>query len=81
MSCLLSLMGNEGIMPELEDLMRNWKFDRDNHIITVLWDKLKGETSYRKHKISCIKVTTSRINVKYTVERLIELKRKEGCVN
>ena len=35
-SNVLSLRGNEGLMLDLGDLVRNWKVDRDDQIIIVL---------------------------------------------
>ena len=46
----------------------------------VLWGKIKGEESTREHKIPCINVTKSGINVRYVVERLLDLKRKQGLM-
>ena len=47
----------------------------------VLWGNLKRKTSFREHKIPCINITKSGINVKYTIEMLIVLERKDGFVN
>ncbi len=40
--------------------------------------KYKGETAYRAHNIPCINVTKSGINIKYTIERLVQTKRGLG---
>ena len=39
---------------------------------------MKGKESFREHQIPCINVTKSGINVKYTIERLIQAKEKLG---
>ena len=80
-SYVLSLRGNEGLMLDLGGLRKNWKIDRGDHIVIALWGKLKGENAYRNHKIPCINVTKSGINVKFTVQRLLDLKEKEGNMN
>ena len=75
-----SLRGNEGLMLDLGGLRNNWQPDRGDHFVIALWGKLKGETTYRNHVIPCINVTKSGIKVKYTVQRLLELKEKEGNI-
>ena len=71
---VLSLRGTEGQMLELGGLKKHWEGNRKGYFIVVLWGKIKGEEEYREHLIPCVNVTKSGINVKYTVERMIELK-------
>ena len=75
---VLSLRGNEGQMLEVEGLLNHWEEKRDGYFIVSLWGKIKGEESVREHQIPCINVTKSGINVKYVVERLLDLKSNQG---
>ena len=71
---VLSLRGTEGQMLELGGIKKHWDEKRKGYFIVVLWGKIKGEEEYREHLIPCVNITKSGINVKYTVERLMELK-------
>ena len=47
-------------------------------MVIVLSGKLKGEDNTCLHHIPCVKITKSEINVEYLLERLLDLKRKQG---
>ena len=65
-------------MLDLGGLRKHWRVDREDHFVIVLWEKPERETSYREHKVPCINVTKSGIDLKYTVERLIYFEEKDG---
>ena len=77
---VLSLRGTEGQMLELGGLRKHWDKEGSDHFIVVLWGEIKGEEGYREHLIPCVKVTKSGFNVRYTIERLIELKYHQKLV-
>ena len=81
MTYVLSLRGTEGQMLELGGLRKHWGEQRKDSLIVVLWGKIKGEEEYREHLIPCVNVTKSGINVKYTIERLINLKYHQGLIS
>ena len=78
---VLSLRGTEGQMLELGGLRKHWREQRKDSLIVVLWGKIKGEEEYREHLIPCVNVTKSGINVKYTIERLMNLKHHQGLTS
>ena len=75
---VLSLRGSEGLMLDLGGLNKQWIIKRTNHVVVVLSGKLKGEGNARLHHIPCVKVTKSGINVEYLIQRLLDLKQKQG---
>ena len=65
-------------MLDLSGLIKQWNLKRTNYVVIVLSGKLKGEDNIRLHHIPCVKVTKSGINVEYLLERLLDLKSKQG---
>ena len=65
-------------MLELRGLNEQFKAEREDMCMIVLYGKIKGEDQYREHQITCINVTKSGINVKYTIQRLVQTKRGLG---
>jgi len=78
---VLSLRGSEGMMLDLGGLIKHWTNESLGYMRIVLYGKLKGENDYRHHFLPCVNVTKSGINVRYTVERLIETKKNLGLID
>ena len=78
---VVALRGSEGLMLELQGLRNQLRVKRPNHCVIVLFGKLKGEEDYREHQIPCINITKSGINVKYTIERLVQVKEDLGIIS
>ena len=77
---VLSLRGNEGQLLNLEGLWEQKKHWQDNYFIITLLGKFKGEDNSSEHTIPCTNVTKSGINVKYCLERLMNIKKEEGHI-
>ena len=69
---VVSLIGAEGFLLDLNGLRKYWNKERTDHIIIPLLGKVKGEHFDSAHLIPCVLMTSSGINVKNTIERLIE---------
>ena len=77
-SYTLSLRGNEGILMNIEGLIKEFDIQRKEHFNITLLGKLKGENNMSEHIVPCINVTKSGINVKYVIERAMNVKKDEG---
>ena len=73
----ISLRGTEGFLLDLAGLNKYWREDRDHLIITLL-GKVKGETADLAHLVPCVWVTSTGINVKGILARLLLDKRNLG---
>jgi hypothetical protein len=65
----------------LDGLNRKFAAGGDKYIVIALLGKIKGETADRDHLLPCVPVTSSGIDVKASVSRLIEFKRSRGLVD
>jgi hypothetical protein len=77
-SYVLSLRGREALLLDLEGLHRHWKStdgtwdsDGQRYLIVPLQGMVKGETNDRDHLLPCIAQTSSGINVRLSLERLM----------
>jgi len=73
-SYVISLRGSEGFLLDLGGL-RKHREKSNEYVIIVLLGKLKGEHHDLQHLIPCCNRTSTGINVRRTLDRLIELKR------
>jgi hypothetical protein len=76
-----SLRGCEGFLQDLDGLNRKFAVGGDKYIVIALLGKIKGETADRDHLLPCVPVTSSGIDVKASVSRLIGFKRSRGLVD
>jgi hypothetical protein len=76
-----SLRGCEGFLLDLDGLNRKFNAGGDKYVVIALLGKIKGETNDRDHLLPCVPVTSSGVNVKESVKRLIDFKRTRGFVN
>ena len=83
---VLSLRGPEGFLLDLESLRGYWEskevdneFGKFTHV--CLRGQVKGEHGVRCHILPCLNITSSGINVRASVRRLIKLKGKQGFRN
>ena len=77
-SYVVSLRGNEGLLIDLKGLNEKWNHNDGTYFHIPLLGKIKGETLDRSHLIPCINETSSGIQVKAVVKRLVKLKRTQG---
>jgi hypothetical protein len=80
-SYVLSLRGGEGLLLDLNGIRKNNMQAQTGFIIIALLGKVKGEHRDRCHLLPCVNVTSSGINVRNWVEKLMILKGEMGCVN
>ena len=73
-----SLRGVEGFLLDLDGLIRYWSSERKDYIIIALLGKIKGESNDAAHLIPCVSITSSGINVREVIERLIMEKKNLG---
>jgi hypothetical protein len=76
-----SLRGCEGFLLDLSGLNRKFKAGGDKYVVIALLGQIKGESGDRAHLLPCVPVTSSGIEVKASLERLIEYKHSQGFVN
>jgi hypothetical protein len=69
-----SLRGREGFLLDLDGLNRKFTAGGDKCVAIALLGRIKGETDDRDHLLPCVPVTSSGIDVKALVARLIEFK-------
>jgi hypothetical protein len=74
----ISLRGCEGFLLDLAGLNRKFSAGGDKYIVIALLGKIKGESGDRAHLLPCVPVTSSGINVKASLARLMEFKRNQG---
>ena len=75
---VVALRGHEGLMIELRGLRNQLEVGRQDHCMIVLFGKLKRKEQYREHQIPYVNVTKSGINVKRTIQRLVQTKEALG---
>lgn len=73
---VLSLRGSEGFILDTQGILDNWTKGGDKYIIIALLGKVKGEHHRRLHLLPAVHITSSGINVKDTVLRVLKIKRK-----
>jgi hypothetical protein len=76
---VISLRGSEGFLLDIEGLRCHPQRPGDKHITLALLGKIKGESQDRDHLIPCSPVSSSGIEVKASVDRLIQAKARIGC--
>jgi len=79
-SYVISLRGPEGFLLDLEGLNKHLNYSSEYSVIT-LRGRLKGEQNDSDHLIPCSNVTSSGINVKGVLNRLIEFKRSANQIH
>jgi hypothetical protein len=75
---VLSLRGREGLLLDLEGLHRHWGAGDGTYVVVTLQGTIKGETNDRDHLLPCVPVTSSGVDVKASLERLMALKATKG---
>ena len=70
-------IGRDGVMPA-EPMKPNVKLERAPHVILALLGELKGELGTRHHQLALASVTTSGIKLRSWIERLLEVRKREG---
>jgi hypothetical protein len=78
---VLSLRGKEGLLLDLEGLHRHWGAGDGSYVVVTLQGTIKGETNDRDHLLPCVPVTSSGIDVKASLERLMALKATKGVTD
>jgi hypothetical protein len=80
-SYVVSLRGTEGLLLDLDGLNRHWpRNEVETCIILALLGRVKGQHHDKCHLFPCVFITDSGINVKRSIERLLEVKRSQGFV-
>jgi hypothetical protein len=74
----ISLRGCEGFLLDLAGLNQKFLAGGDKYIVIALLGKIKGESGDRAHLLPCVPVTSSGIDVKASLLRLMEFKRNQG---
>jgi hypothetical protein len=77
----VSLRGCEGFLLDLAGLNRKFLAGGDKYIVIALLGKIKGESGDRAHLLPCVPITSSGIEVKTSVSRLMDLKRAQGFID
>jgi hypothetical protein len=70
-SYVLSLRGKEGLLLDLEGLHRFWESGDATYVVVTLQGTVKGESNDRDHLLPCVKMTTSGVDVKASLARLM----------
>ena len=76
-SYVLSLRGPEGFLLDLASLNKHWDHD-ENYIAIGLLGRMKGERNDLCHLLPCVNITSTQINVKSLLFRLLEEKGRYG---
>jgi len=76
-SYVISLRGPEGFLLDLAGLNRYWDHS-SNYIVIALLGRIKGEHHDLAHLIPCTNLTSSGINVKNILRRLLDEKARFG---
>jgi hypothetical protein len=80
-SYVVSLRGKEGLMLDLEGLHRHWSDIADRHLVITIQGQVKGETGDRDHLLPSVPVTSSGIDIRSSLKRLMDLKAQKGFVD
>ncbi len=79
-----SFRGSEAFMVDLRGLIKHQQellqMNQLDHVVVPLLGRFKGETNSRYHLIPLVSTTQSGLQVKLWIERLIEVRRKEGRI-
>lgn len=75
---VVSLRGPEGLLLDLEGLDEMVNPLTQNHLIIPLLGQVKGEHHARAHLLPCVFVTSSGIQVQLWLQRLVQLRTREG---
>ena len=75
---VVSLRGSEGLLLDLDGLNRHWPPRTNQYVKIALLGRVKGETIDRAHLLPCVQITSSGINVRGAIRRLLELKERRG---
>jgi hypothetical protein len=78
---VLSLRGCEGFLLDLAGLNRRFATGGEKYVVIALLGKIKGESGDRAHLLPTVPVTSSGINVRASVRRLMEFKRSQGSID
>jgi hypothetical protein len=71
-------MGKGGIMPD-RPLKTGTDLSTAPHVMVVLLGNFKGETGVHHHMVSLASTTMSGIPVRWWLEKLLDVRRDEGC--
>jgi hypothetical protein len=63
---------------DIDGLRRHRQPEASDHVIIALLGKIKGEHHDLAHLVPCVPITGSGIDVRRSLERLIELKESQG---
>jgi hypothetical protein len=74
----VSLRGCEGFLLDLAGLNRKFNAGSDKYIVIALLGKIKGKSGDRAHLLQCVPLTSSGIDVRKSVSRLMALKQTQG---
>jgi hypothetical protein len=77
----LSLRGSEGFLLDLKGLHRNFNMPGNHHVQVALLGKVKGEHHDRCHLLPSVCKTSSGINVRTWILRLMDHKRENGYID
>jgi hypothetical protein len=75
---VLTLRGCEGFLCDLAGLHRKFETGGSRYVVIALLGKIKGESGDRAHLIPCVHITSSGIDVRASVNRLITFKARQG---
>jgi hypothetical protein len=79
---VLSLRGPEGFLLDLGGLRRFGSRVHtekgQEYLVVTLRGKVKGEHNEREHQLPCCPITSSGVDVRASIDRLITLKRTQG---
>jgi hypothetical protein len=76
----VSLRGCEGFLLDLAGLNRKFEAGGTRYVVIALLGKIKGESDDRDHLLPCVPVTSSGVEVRSSVARLLEFKRARGQI-
>jgi hypothetical protein len=77
---VVSLRGCEGLLLDLSGLNRKMNAGVEEYVVIALLGKIKGESGDRAHLLPSIPVTSSGIQVREKLKRLLAFKRSIGQV-
>jgi hypothetical protein len=75
---VVSLRGCEGFLLDLAGLNRKFNAGGNRYVVIALLGKIKGESDDRDHLLPCVPITSSGIDVRSSVSRLMEFKQSRG---
>jgi hypothetical protein len=78
---IISLRGMEGFLLDVDGLRWHRQSPSSDHVIVALLGKIKSEHHDLAHLIPCVQTTGSGIDVRRSLERLLDLKEGQGLVD